>query len=109
MERYRFAEGDYPDTLDALMTKHLLTTDLTDPCSGKKFIYRAEPWRLPDFVDGNGHRCPPPLKWSHVSGYPYLLYSVGWNREDDTSKLLNVETISVPVTAPNLLQDDDLR
>jgi hypothetical protein len=57
LERARLAEGDYPQSLDAL-TPRFLAKPRVDVMTAKPLIYRAE-------------------------GRGYVLYSVGWNRTDD--------------------------
>lgn len=57
LERYRIANGSYPDSLDALASK---------------FIDK-----LPHDIIGGG-----PLKY-HRNGDTYVLYSIGWNEKDD--------------------------
>jgi hypothetical protein len=57
LERARIANGSYPQSLDALTPK-FLTRPPIDFVSGAPFRYR---------VDGDG----------------YVLYSVGWNQQDD--------------------------
>ncbi len=58
LERYRLAEGAYPDRLDALVPKYLATLP-SDILSGATLKYRRN--------DQGG----------------FLLYSVGWNERDD--------------------------
>jgi hypothetical protein len=57
LERARLANGSYPQSLDALTTKFLARAPI-DFVSGAPFRYR---------VEGDG----------------YVLYSVGWNQQDD--------------------------
>ena len=58
LERYRLANGQFPDTLDALMPK---------------FIEK-----LPhDLINGQ------PLKYRRTDDGQFVLYSVGWNETDD--------------------------
>jgi hypothetical protein len=58
LERYRLAEGGFPETLDALTPR---------------FIEK-----LPhDLVGGQ------PLKYRRTDGRGYVLYSIGWNAKDD--------------------------
>lgn len=58
LERYRLAQGQYPETLDALTPKFMET--------------------LPhDLIGGQ------PLKYQRLGARGYRLYSVGWNEKDD--------------------------
>jgi hypothetical protein len=58
LERYRLAQGQYPETLDALTPR---------------FIER-----LPhDLIGGQ------PLKYQRLDTTRYRLYSIGWNEKDD--------------------------
>ncbi len=58
LERYRLAQGAYPETLDAL---------------APRFIDK-----LPhDIIDGQ------PLKYRRTDDGKFLLYSIGWNQKDD--------------------------
>jgi len=62
LERYRLAQGQYPETLDAL---------------APRFIER-----LPyDLIGGQ------PLKYQRTHGGGYILYSVGWDEKDNGSIL----------------------
>jgi hypothetical protein len=62
LERYRLAQGQYPENLDALVPR---------------FIER-----LPrDLISGE------PLHYQRQADNTYLLYSVGWNRKDDGGQL----------------------
>lgn len=60
LERARIANGSYPQSLDALTPKFLTRAPI-DFMSGTPFRYR---------VDGDG----------------YVLYSVGWNQQDDNGR-----------------------
>ncbi|HWN96894.1 MAG TPA: hypothetical protein VNT99_17835 [Methylomirabilota bacterium] len=60
LERARLANGSYPPSLDALTPKFLVRAPI-DFVSGAPFRYRA---------DGDG----------------YVLYSVGWNQQDDNGR-----------------------
>jgi hypothetical protein len=60
LERERTLNGSYPQSLDALMPKFLVRVPV-DFVSSAPFRYR---------VDGNG----------------YVLYSVGWNQQDDNGR-----------------------
>ncbi len=62
LERYRLAQGQYPDTLDAL-TPRILEKLPHDIIGGQPFKYRQ--------LDGGG----------------YLVYSIGWNGKDDGGTL----------------------
>lgn len=58
LERYRLAEGQYPDSLDALSPRFLA--------------------KLPhDLIGGQ------PLKYHRTNDGRFLLYSIGWNEKDD--------------------------
>jgi hypothetical protein len=58
LERYRLAEGQYPDSLDALVPRFSKV--------------------LPgDIIDGQ------PLKYRRTDDGRFILYSVGWNEKDD--------------------------
>jgi len=58
LERYRLAEGKYPDQLDALSPRFIAS--------------------LPhDIIDGQ------PLKYRRTDNGKFVLYSVGWNEKDD--------------------------
>ncbi|HWQ91628.1 MAG TPA: hypothetical protein VN673_08150, partial [Clostridia bacterium] len=62
LERYRLAQGKYPDTLDALVPQYVA--------------------RLPhDVIDGK------PLRYRLQADGRFVLYSVGWNQTDDGGKL----------------------
>ena len=62
LERYRLANGQFPETLDALTPK---------------FIEK-----LPhDLINGQ------PLKYGHTDDGRFALYSVGWNEKDDGGKV----------------------
>jgi hypothetical protein len=58
LERYRLANGQFPDTLDTL-APHFINKIPNDVLDGKPLRYR----RTPDSS--------------------YLIYSVGWNKTDD--------------------------
>lgn len=65
LERYRMANGSYPETLGALIPQYI--GDLpTDVCNGQPLIYRRE-------KDG------------------FVLYSVGWNERDDGGNVVTVK------------------
>jgi hypothetical protein len=62
LERYRLANGQFPDALDALAPKFI----------GK----------LPhDIIDGQ------PLRYRRTEDGQFVLYSVGWNGTDDGGKV----------------------
>jgi hypothetical protein len=63
VERFRLANGKFPDTLEAL-TPRLLDAIPTDVIDGKPIRYRPK-------ADGG-----------------YVLYSVGWNKTDDAGELV---------------------
>ncbi len=58
LERYRLAQGKYPDTIDAL---------------------------APQFIDKPPHDLigGQPLKYRRTADNQFLLYSIGWNEKDD--------------------------
>ena len=59
LERYRLAQGSYPETLNALVPQFIA--------------------RLPhDIVNGQ------PMKYHRTAGGSFVLYSVGWNDTDDS-------------------------
>jgi hypothetical protein len=58
LERYRLANGNFPDTLDALAPKFIA--------------------QLPKDVINNQ-----PMKYRRTSDGQFVLYSVGWNEKDD--------------------------
>ncbi|MGA2245209.1 MAG: hypothetical protein ABSH48_09435 [Verrucomicrobiota bacterium] len=58
LERFRLAQGDYPENLDALVPRFLDT--------------------IPNDVIGGG-----PLHYRRAAGGAFVLYSVGWNGRDD--------------------------
>jgi hypothetical protein len=62
LERYRLADGEYPETLDAL---------------------------APQFIDNIPHDIigGKPLHYRRTADGKYLLYSVGWNEVDDAGKI----------------------
>jgi hypothetical protein len=62
LERYRLAEGKLPDILDVL---------------APRFIDHIPT----DVIDGK------PLRWRRDNDGGYVLYSVGWNRTDDSGEL----------------------
>jgi hypothetical protein len=62
LERYRLANGHFPERLDELMPRYLERTP-NDVIDGKPLRYRVDP-------DGR-----------------YRLYSVGWNQEDDEGQI----------------------
>src|SRR5947207_4072096 len=58
LERYRLAQGQYPETLDALVPRYVE--------------------KLPhDIIGGQ------PLKYRRTNGGQFILYSIGWNETDD--------------------------
>jgi hypothetical protein len=62
LERYRLAQGGYPETLEALAPQYID--------------------KLPhDIINGQ------PLNYRHTDGGNYIVYSVGWNEKDDGGKL----------------------
>jgi len=64
LERYRLAHGEYPETLDALVSQ---------------FIEK-----LPhDIIGGQ------PLHYHRTAGGKFLLYSVGWNETDDGGQIVS--------------------
>ncbi len=63
LERYRLAEGTYPERLDTLVPRFIAAVPL-DPWSGKPLCYRR-------------------LAQHDESGREYLLYSVGADGQDD--------------------------
>jgi len=78
LERYRLANGGYPDTLDALKPA-LLSEVPSDPCTGKPFQYRRT---------GDG---------------TFQLYSLGLNGRDDGGKFVRDDAVNDwawPTTAP---------
>jgi hypothetical protein len=72
LERYRLAHGDYPDTLDVLTPQ---------------FIEKLPP----DIINGQ------PLHYRREANGQFILYSIGWNEEDDGG---------LPVTFFDLKQGD---
>ena len=58
LERYRLAQGQYPDALDALSA-------------------RFAPALPHDIINGQ------PLKYRRLENGRFILYSVGWNEKDD--------------------------
>ena len=62
LERYRRANGEFPETLEAL---------------APKFIDRIPH----DIIDGE------PLKYRRTDDGQFILYSVGWNETDDGGKV----------------------
>ncbi len=63
LERYRLANGQFPETLAALVPQ---------------FLDKVPP----DVIGGE------PLKYRREGGGQYLLYSVGWNGQDDGGKIV---------------------
>jgi len=62
VERYRLANGQFPETLEALGPKHIE--------------------KLPhDLINGQ------PLKYRRTDNGQFVLYSVGWNETDDGGKV----------------------
>jgi len=68
LERYRLAEGEHPETLDALSPGFLETVPR-------------------DVVTGS------PLKYGRLPDHSYVLYSIGWNEQDDNGKPGGVEKL----------------
>jgi hypothetical protein len=63
LERYRLANGNYPETLDVLMPKFIS--------------------KLPhDVINGQ------PLKYHRSADGTFVLYSVGWNETDDGGEVV---------------------
>lgn len=67
LERYRLANGNYPDALDTLVGGTVAALPL-DPLTGKPFLYRK------------------------VSEERFVLYSVGWNLEDEGGRVVQDKT-----------------
>ncbi len=63
LERYRQANGQFPDTLDALMPKFIEKVPL-------------------DIIGGQ------PLKYHRTEDGQFVLYSVGWNEKDDGGSIV---------------------
>lgn len=61
LERYRLAKGQLPESLDVLVPT---------------FIAKVPN----DVIDGK------PLRWNRQADGGYVLYSIGWNREDDAGQ-----------------------
>jgi hypothetical protein len=66
LERYRFARGEYPESLDAL-SPQFITKLPHDVINGQPLYYRRDP-----ASPGSG-----------AAGGQFVLYSVGWNETDD--------------------------
>jgi type II secretory pathway pseudopilin PulG len=73
LERYRLAQGAYPETLDALVPRFAdkLPHDII---GGQPLKYR----RMED----------PPSQSSGAASGKFLLYSVGWNEKDDGGQVV---------------------
>ncbi len=76
LERYRLANGQYPETLDTL---------------APNFI----PKLPPDVITGL------PLRYQHTPDGQFVLYSVGWNATDDGGKVVYAKSGS-----PDMNQGD---
>ena len=70
LERYRLAQGGYPDTLAALVPTHIKKVP-QDIINGKPLVYHKK-------ADGT-----------------FILYSVGWNDKDDDGVLVVRDSGSV--------------
>ena len=66
LERYRLAQGEYPETLDVLSPKFIET--------------------VPHDVIGGQ-----PLKYHRTDNGQFALYSIGWNGTDDGGKVFVLE------------------
>jgi hypothetical protein len=73
LERYRLANGNYPDKLDALVPQFLRTIP-HDLINGQLLRYRRT--------------NPPSPHGSGAAGGRFILYSVGWNETDDGGKIV---------------------
>lgn len=103
VEQYHATHGEYPATLDALVSDGLLTELPTDPFSGQGYIYDPTPFTPPVVINENDEKSS--LLSSSRNAFPdfqttpYLLYGTGSNGQDDTAswlkngvKELDVET-----------------
>ena len=64
LERFRFAQGEYPETLDALPPRYIE--------------------KVPqDIINGE------PLHYRRSFDAKFLLYSVGWNETDDNEQVVS--------------------
>jgi hypothetical protein len=73
LERYKLANGKYPQNLEALVPKYLDMMPI-DPCTGRTtFVYK-----LRETTTENTTEETPKLK-----ELPYILYSLGSNAKDD--------------------------
>jgi hypothetical protein len=76
LERHRLARGEYPATLDALAPEFLA--------------------QLPHDLIGGA-----PLKYQRTTDGKFLLYSIGWNENDDGGKISRDKDNKVNTTAPD--------
>jgi hypothetical protein len=63
LERFRLAQGNYPDSLDALAPQYIAT--------------------VPHDLIGGG-----PLKYRRTADGDFILYSIGWNETDNDGKIV---------------------
>ncbi len=110
LERYRLAEGKYPERLSQLVTQGFLPENPRDPLTGTYYYYDPRPYTPPKWTSNDDQPNQPWTRPHDFNGFqasPYWLQSFGVNGKSELLQwhIDEVEELDRSV----FLQSDDLQ